>query len=201
MPTPVGAERVLIESAPQELPRSYDWAGAEQRHIGTVLHATLQQLAKRATLERQVPSTWSQSGFWRAQLAALGVPRSRLTDATATIQRGMDLTLADPRGRWLLSHTHRVAHSEWALSGILDGHCISVVIDRAFVDVDGDFWIVDFKSGTHQGSDLDAFIANEKLRYETQLTRYATLARLLGGVYAAPRTALYFPLLQRFEPY
>jgi hypothetical protein len=52
---------------------------------------------------------------------------------------------------------------------------------------------VDYKTGTHEGADLEAFLDRERERYRPQLERYAQLMR---GLDARPiRLGLYFPLL------
>jgi ATP-dependent exoDNAse (exonuclease V) beta subunit len=67
------------------------------------------------------------------------------------------------------------------------------VIDRTFVDEHGVRWIIDYKTGSHEGGNLETFLDNEKKRYQEQLERYA---RLLVQRDSRPiRLALYFPLL------
>ena len=51
---------------------------------------------------------------------------------------------------------------------------INVVIDRSFVDADGTRWIVDYKSGRHQGGDPRAFLDREQQRYRDQLRALRT---------------------------
>ena len=68
---------------------------------------------------------------------------------------------------------------------------VSVVVDRTFVDDDGRRWIVDYKTSSHEGAGLDAFLDRERERYAAQL---ATYARLMGGERPA-RLGLYFPLV------
>jgi hypothetical protein len=49
--------------------------------------------------------------------------------------------------------------------------------------------VVDYKTSSHEGADVEAFLERERERYAGQLGRYA---RALGGV---DRLGLYFPLL------
>ena len=72
----------------------------------------------------------------------------------------------------------------------------SVVLDRVRIDDDGTHWIVDYKTSSHEGGDLEKFLTAESDRYRLQLTRYAELYGSFAGVDA--RCALYFPLLQEF---
>jgi ATP-dependent exoDNAse (exonuclease V) beta subunit len=64
-----------------------------------------------------------------------------------------------------------------------------MVLDRTFVDEGGVRWIIDYKSGTHEGADVEGFLNRERLRYAGQLELYA---QALGG---AAKLGLYFPLL------
>ena len=67
-----------------------------------------------------------------------------------------------------------------------------MVIDRMFVDEDGRAWIVDYKTSTHEGADVEAFLASEQERYRAQLERYGEALAQPGG----HRLGLYFPLLK-----
>jgi hypothetical protein len=65
------------------------------------------------------------------------------------------------------------------------------------VDEEGTRWIVDFKTTTHEGGGLDAFLHEQAERHRPQLARYAQLMRLREP--ARPvKAALYYPLLGRF---
>jgi len=101
--------------------------------------------------------------------------------------------LDDPRARWVLSR-NQDARNEWRLSGVLDGKVVEIAIDRSFVDAHGVRWIVDYKTGIHEGASLEGFLDNERLRYREQLERYATLLRRIES--RPIRLALYFPLLK-----
>ena len=102
--------------------------------------------------------------------------------------------LDDERGRWLLEPGHADARSEWALAGVDDGEIVHVVLDRTFV-ADGVRWIVDFKTGTHEGGDPEAFLDAEVERYRPQLARYA---RIVSALDPTPiRLALYHPRVPR----
>jgi hypothetical protein len=52
---------------------------------------------------------------------------------------------------------------------------------------------VDYKTGTHEGADVEGYLDRERQRYGAQLERYAALLR---GIDPRPiRLGLYFPLL------
>jgi ATP-dependent helicase/nuclease subunit A len=174
----------------------FSWAGETRRHIGTVVHAALQTFAAAAELPAR---EWleSRAGLYREQLRRHGVPEGDLERATADVVEALTRTVADARGRWILSREHRESGSELALTGMADGRLTNVVIDRSFVDADGTRWVIDFKTSPHEGGRLEDFIGRELERYRGQLQKYAALARALGP--EPVRAALYFPLLGVFR--
>jgi ATP-dependent exoDNAse (exonuclease V) beta subunit len=168
----------------------FSWVGDTARRVGIVVHAELQRWARAG----RAPEP--DAGRLRRLLIREGVTGADLDPAVERVVRALQSTRGDPRGRWLVLDAHDDAHSELALTGQIDGRLQSIVIDRSFVDADGQRWVIDYKTSIHEGGDLDGFIANEVRRYRGQLERYARFARELGP--QPVRTALYFPLLGRF---
>ena len=106
----------------------------------------------------------------------------------------------DPKGQWLLDH-HLEASCEWELTGAVtdtSGQKVirNLIIDRTFVDKEGIRWIIDYKTGDHRGSDVDAFIQSEVERYRPQLLQYREIIEKVDK--RPSKMALYFPLLKRF---
>jgi len=170
----------------------FSWASETAKHIGTVVHRALQSMAEDG-LERWNPARRvSMRAMFARDLRGLGVPGSELDRALARVAAAVDGALADDRARWLLAD-HADARSEWRLTGMLEGGIVDVAIDRSFVDGEGVRWIVDYKTGMHEGADPERFLDNERERYRVQLERYAALMRQFE---ARPiRLALYFPLM------
>jgi ATP-dependent helicase/nuclease subunit A len=199
MPAPPAATalpRLRLASTVLSDTPEYSWVGLTARAIGTIVHAALHRLAAAPLLPptATLPMVLPDYGAW---LVELGVVADELAGARARVQEALRRTLADPRGRWLLSSAHREARSEWRLTGLHDGRVVNVIIDRMLVDEHGQRWIVDFKTSTHEGGAAGDFIDREAERYRPQLQRYATLASQLGG--EPVRLALYFPLLGVFR--
>ena len=57
---------------------------------------------------------------------------------------------------------HWDARLEWRFSGWRDGRIAHVAIDRSFIDEHGTRWIIDYKTGTHEGGDREMFLNNEQ---------------------------------------
>lgn len=175
----------------------FDWAGATAKHLGTVSHRLLQELASRDTAD--LSPSWMQTAkrFARGQLRALGVPGDELDDAVAQLGASLETTLSSERGRWLFSAAQRETAAELPLSAFDHGQAVHVIIDRTFVDVEGRRWIIDFKTGLHSGGSLDAFLNSEVLRYRAQLERYG---RIMSAIDDRPiMLGLYFPLLDAWR--
>jgi ATP-dependent exoDNAse (exonuclease V) beta subunit len=192
-PPPPEPQRLSLPTAAPAVAPEYRWVGLTARAVGTIVHAELHRLALAATGEAG-PRPQAHYARW---LAELGVPDSALRAAAARIEQAVLHTLADPRGRWLLTETHREARSEWRLTGLHEGRVVNVVFDRMLLDAHGLRWIVDFKTSNHQGGSLEEFLQAEVQRHGPQLRRYAALARPLGP--EPLRLALYFPLLGVFR--
>jgi ATP-dependent helicase/nuclease subunit A len=170
-------------------------AGGGARSAGVVVHMLLERLASEgpafwtdATLQerrRMTGACFREAGF--------AVPDH---DALDRAESAIERILADERGRWLLGR-HDQADCEISLTGIDGENVVSVRIDRTFVDEEGVRWIVDYKTATHEGADLESFLAGQEELYRPQLERYARLMKAWDG--RNIRAALYFPLLQRWR--
>ena len=174
----------------------FNWAGETLRHVGTVVHRWLQRIAGEG-IER-----WpaSRAGALRArcarELERRGVPSSQCDAAADAVVSALTRVLSDERGRWLLG-PRDAAESELRLTGATRDGIVNVVMDRTFVDEQGARWIVDYKTGGHEGGDIDAFLDREEARYRPQLERYAALMKARDE--RPIRLGLYFPMLKAWR--
>ncbi len=169
------------------------WVGAEARIAGTVVHRWLQFAVQRGGGVDALDDA-GYADTTERWLRELGIgPGETMTRIRARVDAALEGVRTDARGRWLLSGN---GHAELALSGVINGAIESGILDRIRIDDDGTHWLVDYKTSTHEGGDLEGFLAAEADRYRDQLARYSTLYRAYRGVDV--RCALYFPLLQAF---
>jgi ATP-dependent helicase/nuclease subunit A len=171
---------------------AFEWVTAAGRYAGTVVHEELER-AGRYGIEALRAAVAEREPLWRRRLRELGLAEHELDGMTARVRRAIETTLADTRGRWLFDPAHRDAVSELALTARLHGEVVAIVVDRTFVDASGVRWIVDFKTSSHEGGDLDAFLDRERLRHAQQLEKYAAVLRLREAAREL-RLGLYFPL-------
>jgi ATP-dependent exoDNAse (exonuclease V) beta subunit len=194
LPAAVAWQGGALPPLPEAMPAiEFDWASETIRHVGTVVHQALQQIG------RDGPGQWDESrlatlipGF-RLALARRGVPPTRLDEAAARVRVALTQTLRDRRGAWLFDPAHREARSEYPLAFDDHGQFATVIIDRTFIDKEGVRWIVDFKTSSHSGGGLDAFLDQEQERYRAQLEKYAAVLKSLDP--RPVKLGLYFPLL------
>jgi ATP-dependent exoDNAse (exonuclease V) beta subunit len=173
----------------------FRWAGEGARLTGELVHRLLQLIAEqgierwRGNDGRNTLQAWCLN-----RLEAAAVTGQAATQILSRVVRAVESCLSSEKGRWLLS-AHRDADCEYAVTAVIDGEPRSLVLDRTFVS-DGERWIVDYKTSSHAGGDLEGFLRNEAKRYEVQLARYREALALTES--RPIRTALYFPLLDRF---
>jgi hypothetical protein len=167
----------------------FSWAGETARHVGTVVHRWLQRLADDA-LDGWTPARIDALRPRVArELERRGVSPAECKEAAARVVRALTQTVQDERGRWLLG-PRTEARSEYRVRRVAGDVLHSYVMDRVFRDENGVRWIADYKTSSHEGADIDAFLDRERTRYAAQLARYAVA---LGE--PATKLGLYFPLL------
>jgi ATP-dependent helicase/nuclease subunit A len=184
-------------NTPPIVPIEFEWAGTTAKHVGTVTHRLLQDLAERGAAV--APQTWLETAlqFGRGQLRARGLVDDALHAALDVVREALETTLNSIRGRWLFDAGHRQSHSELCVAVSEEFGVARIVIDRTFIDHEGRLWIIDFKTGTHSGGAVEAYLDSEVLRYRPQLERYA---RGLAELEQRPIwLGLYFPLLDAWR--
>ena len=186
------APRGVAWSAPQEEARLQDaiefsWVGETARHVGSVVHRWLQRMAEDGLRGWDATRIGALEAQFAGELAARGVAPREIGAARDRVTRALANALEDARGRWLLGPRDR-AVSELRLRAAKDGALRTLIIDRTFFE-DGVRWIVDYKTSSHEGAGLEAFLDEERTRYAPQLARYA---EALGSA----RLGLYFPMLR-----
>jgi ATP-dependent exoDNAse (exonuclease V) beta subunit len=177
-------------------PLEFLWARPTTRLVGIVVHRSLQRMAQLGEAAQTAAWIERRRSHHVAALRRLGIGPDRLDEALVRVETALRRTLEDERGRWVLA-PHADGECELAITSWEEGRPVEVILDRTFV-AEGVRWIVDYKTGGHEGRDVEAFLDEEQARYRAQLERYARIvARLKGEPADQPiRLGLYFPLLQ-----
>jgi len=166
------------------------------RHLGTVMHRTLKQLANDGVQAWPESRLSRLSSSWSAQLKELGiiVGKGELDELYGALQT----MLKDTKGQWILG-AHEQAQCEISLGYYrVDSHEAGTsVIDRTFVS-EGTRWIVDYKfTAPNEGETVEAFEIRQISSYRKQLSHYVSLYRDLGPEPVS--SALYFPKIGLFS--
>jgi ATP-dependent helicase/nuclease subunit A len=173
----------------------FDWASPWVKHVGSVVHRWLQQIAEEGIALWNTGRVRDAVPALRLALSRAGVGREHIDTALARTIEALCNALEDQNGQWTLG-THSEAKNELPIT-TLDpdtGTFQLNIIDRTFVSDDGTRWIIDYKTGTHESTDVADFLRSEEERYRPQLRRYRDAFRKLED--RPIRTALYFPLLK-----
>ncbi|MCA9777921.1 MAG: PD-(D/E)XK nuclease family protein, partial [Candidatus Eremiobacteraeota bacterium] len=186
----------LLDDERTEEPR-FEWAGETVKHVGTVVHRVLQQIGREGLTRWNADRLRHLEPYLLSKLSAAGVPADALPGAVMRCQTALKESLSSKRGRWILDPNHGQARSEYAVSGVWGGRLVRSVVDRTFVDRSGVRWVVDYKTGTHQGTDQETSLDQEMERYRPQLNRYARLLKRMDG--RPVKMGLYFPLLKAWR--
>jgi ATP-dependent helicase/nuclease subunit A len=173
----------------------FSWAGETARHIGSVVHRWLQHIAEDEIGGWDMARIEGLHNTFKQNLIARGMSGSDsdIVSAVTCITTALIHTINDSRGQWLLG-PQQDAQNELRMTTIIGGELMSLVIDRTFLSMDGQRWIVDYKTSSHEGTDVEFFLDREQDRYRTQLNHYAALMREIDG--RPIKLGLYFPLLK-----
>ena len=179
----VGGEEKQVE---------FYWVGSAARHAGTIVHRFLQRISD-GRISMDSSSVTSLRPVSRKWARNLGVGEEHLDEVCSRVEAALSGIINDEKGRWVLFGDGK---AELPVSGLVDGHVESIVIDRIRIDEEGVHWIVDYKTSSHEGGNLAGFLQQEADRYRPQLEKYVALYSHLTD--APVKAALYFPLLQEF---
>ncbi len=194
---PIDVPAIADEPAATDEPTAipFDWASPIAAPVGTLVHRFLQRMALDGL------DAWSAERLRRARpsvsaaLRGLGLSGGQLDEGRERVERALLNVIEDGRARWILDPAHPQARSEYRLAARLGEELCNVAVDRTFLE-NGVRWIIDYKTGSHEGSDLRQFLESEKGRYREQLETYARIFSLLGDTRI--RLGLYFPLLKEW---
>ncbi len=173
----------------------FSWVSEMARHVGNVVHRWLQQIAEDEMNDWNAARIQTLQYQFKQNLLADGMSGSKeeMEYAIERIMLALTSALNDARGQWILG-PQQLAQNELKVTGIVDNVPMSWVIDRTFCDSDGIRWIIDYKTSSHEGADVQGFLDREQARYHRQLNYYAKLMQQLD---ARPiKLGIYFPLIR-----
>ncbi len=173
----------------------FSWATEMARHVGNVVHRWLERIAEDEMQNWTVMRLQTLRGQFKHNLLADGMIGAdhEIESALDRIMTALTNAISDERGRWILS-TQQHAQNELKITTTsINLVPTSWIIDRTFLDSSGVRWVIDYKIGSHEGSDIEAFLDREKIRYQRQLDHYAYIMQQLDS--REVKRGIYFPLI------
>ncbi len=175
----------------QKLP-SFQLSQNNPKHIGTVVHSVFEMMSLHGLDWWQMQSVPTQKDYLKTHLLKQGVIQTDIPQTVATCMQSIQNALQDERGQWILQ-AHSDAQSELALSTLIDNEVKEIIIDRTFIDVAGNRWIIDYKTAAPHDEKLDAFLAAEQQAYYDKMFQYYQAIKQLDK--RPIFMGLYFPLV------
>lgn len=192
---PLSVHQTRAEYADTQNHIEFSWAGEDARHTGNLVHSLLQLIGEQGLGAWETGHGMSGQAKWcRQQLASEGIENKKADVIIQRVTRAIENCMNSQQGRWILEN-HQDARCEYAITAVLENaRPANMVLDRTFVE-NGIRWIIDYKTSSHGGGDLEGFLDNEIKRYRAQLQLYRWAMALTEN--RPIKTALYFPLLDR----
>lgn len=164
-------------------------ASLRARELGILCHRLLEQMAREGAEHWPEARLCALEPLLVQSLRGRQLPLEEARSAAQEVVSGLIRLQQSPQHRWLLQRQTQDA-VEYGLTLVAPDGLQRLFLDRTFVDADGVRWILDYKTGRHQGADLAAYVALQAERYRAQLEGYAAAMAQLD---ARPiKLALYF---------
>jgi ATP-dependent exoDNAse (exonuclease V) beta subunit len=176
------------------------------RAFGNAVHRFLELVTKRLQTGILAETLALELAGWLPRIEAVlrseGLPAATVRREAQRVLAAIETALQDREGQWLLGAREGAA-SEYAFTTWRERRS-SFRLDRIFVAgaeplaAGNDFlWIVDYKTAAHgRGTGVDAFLAEERLKYAPQLESYAHAIGVDAGGKEL-RVGLYYPMLPK----
>lgn len=167
--------------------------------IGIVVHRTIHNIAKFGLAWWTNKNHQQQWMHLQQLFNQIGVLPANINNALSKAHTMIKNCCEDERGKWILQ-PHQDAHSEFAISTIIDNEVKHFVIDRTFIDNDQIRWIIDFKTSTTTDEELESFLQNEYDTYREKMQLYYRAFKQQTQNSNLPiQLALYFPAIPAWK--
>ena len=172
-----------------ESPQLPDESVELQSLTGTLIHRCLELYVQSSDQTAFLDRLENQKPFWQLQLRHLNVDVEELESTLSFIEASVRQTVTHEKLAWVFDHSLDDSQCELPLTRKNAGYLAHSIVDRTFVDGDGNRWIIDYKSGTPANPEaVEQFIEQQKAAHGAQLQNYR---ELFAGLESRPiRSAL-----------
>jgi ATP-dependent exoDNAse (exonuclease V) beta subunit len=180
----------VSQSSAEDFPN----ASIVRRAVGIVVHRWLEEIADH--LEQwAADDIVTKRPVIRQQLLGHGVSHQDIESATDEVIEHIQLTLGCEIGQSILQ-SYPESATELEIECRQGKQVRFFIIDRTFVDAQGQRIIVDYKTSQRGEKSMTEFLADEQATYQEQLENYG---RLMHELEARPvKLMLYFTAHQRY---
>lgn len=164
-----------------------------QIETGNLVHEALQNsLRDRTILES--PRLENLRVYWERHLQQFSFSREEIDSALTKVEKSLLQTLQNEELSWVFDNDQRESAAELAMQSHAKGYVHTHIVDRTFIDKDGERWIIDYKSSEPaRQQSLESFLEEQATLYTPQLSRYKEL--FASEDHQGIRTALLFTSL------
>ena len=149
----------------------FDWATNIARFVGIIVHEILERIDDSAFNLDKNRWKFDCRGYARQRIWSLGLSGSKEEDALKRVEICLENISNSQKCDWLFSADHGSIQTEYPVMTALRGSNETLILDRVFT-IKKVNWVVDFKTGYHQGKDLKMFLTEEIKRHRPQLDFY-----------------------------
>lgn len=165
----------------------FEWQPQFKPQVGIILHQYLQKLSSSNFKDLK-----SNQALWHKQLAELGVVAPYLESCIEHLETAVSNIHNDHIAKWILDASHCQAESEYPICVKLAEEICNGIIDRTFVDNQGNRWIIDYKTSENCEGELTEFYTKAQQCYTEQLEKYAQYFTMIED--RPIKLGLYFPM-------
>jgi ATP-dependent exoDNAse (exonuclease V) beta subunit len=170
-----------------------------QKQVGNLIHEALQFYVNNPKVlnAENLPKLQHR---WHKQLCNFGFTNKEIKIALTKIQNSLQKTVGNDEISWVFDSTLTQSAVELSMQTVSNGYIRTHILDRTFIDKQGQRWIIDYKSSDKpQEVSLSDFLQEQMQEYAEQLSRYKFLfsEESNNGI----KTALLFTSLSKLVEY
>ena len=137
--------------------------------VGNLVHAVFEQMVNEDLSLWNTQTIQQRLPVYQQWLSQQGLADEQMTEALRRVEKSLQHAIDNADFKWALQTPHLESATEFPLTSIEGDVIANHIIDRTFVDNQGQRWIVDYKTSVYDGSNEESFIQKQLEKYKPQL--------------------------------